>query len=85
MAAPKRTSHDYEEMLLASAREALEIARGRAGRVVHREAEDLAELHAERLRVVVRITAAATKAFGVRSSPPRDHPRNSAMTGLTYA
>jgi DNA-binding transcriptional regulator YiaG len=28
MAAPKRTSHDYEQMLLASAREAVEIAKG---------------------------------------------------------
>jgi putative transcriptional regulator len=28
MAAPKRTSHDCEEMLLASTREAVEIARG---------------------------------------------------------
>ena len=28
MATPKRTSHDYEQMLLASAREAVEIAKG---------------------------------------------------------
>jgi putative transcriptional regulator len=28
MATPKRTSHDFEQMLLASAREAVEIAKG---------------------------------------------------------